>query len=150
MTHLKHSVLHSVRAPYLPILKGSPPVGFFDYDRFFHLPWGHAFPPVNVKEDGKSFEIELMVPGYDKGDFNISVDEEFLNVSAESKHEGERKENDYTQKQFGFTSFSRSFHLPPNANDEDIQAKYDGGVLKLTIAKKNINVVKPKKAIEVV
>ena len=148
MTHLKHSVSPSVRGPYLPILKGSPLAGFFDYDRFFHSPWGHAFPPVNVKENSKSFVIELMVPGYDKKDFNISVDEEFLTVSAENQNEDEIKE-DYTQKQFGFTSFSRSFHLPPNANDDDIQAKYDGGVLKLTITKKNIAAVKPNKSIEV-
>ena len=115
MTHLKHSVSPSVRGPYLPTLKGSPLADYFDYDRFFHSPWGHNFPPVNVKENIKSFEIELMVPGYNKMDFNISMDEEFLTVSAEGKHEDERKEDDYTQKQFGFIEFSRSFHLPPNA-----------------------------------
>jgi HSP20 family protein len=135
--------------PYLPILKGSPLTGYFDYDRFFHSPWEHHFPPVNVKENVKSFEIELMVPGYDKKDFNVSVDEEFLTVSAESKHEDEKKEEGYTQRQFGFSSFSRSFHLPENANQEDIQAKYDGGVLKLVITKKSITPAKPKKSIEV-
>jgi len=130
-------------------LKGSPLADYFDYDRFFHSPWGHNFPPVNVKENVKSFEIELMVPGYNKMDFNISMDEEFLTVSAEGKHEDERKEDDYTQKQFGFIEFSRSFHLPPNANEQDIQAKYDEGILKLTIPKKNITASKPKKSIEV-
>ena len=149
MTHLKHSVSPSVRGPYLPTLKGSPLADYFDYDRFFHSPWGHNFPPVNVKENVKSFEIELMVPGYNKMDFNISMDEEFLTVSAEGKHEDERKEDDYTQKQFGFIEFSRSFHLPANANEQDIQAKYDEGILKLTIPKKNITASKPKKSIEV-
>jgi len=149
MTHLRHSASPSVRGPYLPTLKGSPLAGYFDYDRFFHLPWGHTFPPVNVKENSKSFEIELLVPGYDKKDFIISVDEEFLTVSVESKHEEERKEGDYTQRQFGFSSFSRSFHLPPNANEENIQAKYEDGILKLTIPKKNITAPTPKKSIEV-
>jgi len=130
-------------------LKGSPLADYFDYDRFFHSPWGHNFPPVNVKENVKSFEIELMVPGYNKMDFNISMDEEFLTVSAEGKHEDERKGDDYTQKQFGFIEFSRSFHLPANANEQDIQAKYDEGILKLTIPKKNITASKPKKSIEV-
>lgn len=149
MTHLKHSVSPSVRGPYLPTLKGSPLVDYFDYDRFFHSPWGHNFPPVNVKEDVKSFEIELMVPGYNKMDFSISIDEEFLTVSAESKHEDESKEGDYTQRQFGFSSFSRSFHLPEIAKEEDIQAKYDDGVLTITIPKKKLTAPKTKKSIEV-
>ena len=149
MTHLKHLVSPSVRGPYLPTLKASPLVGYFDYDRFFHSPWGHNFPPVNMKENAKSFEIELMVPGYNKKDFTISIEEEFLTVSAESKHEDEKKEDDYTQKQFGYSSFSRSFHLPANAKEQDIQAKYDDGVLKLTIPKKNLTAPTPKKAIEV-
>ena len=149
MTHLKHSGSPSVRGPYLPTLKGSPLAGYFDYDRLLHSPWGHAFPPYNVKEDGKSFEIELMVPGYNKNDFNISVDEEFLTVSVENKHEDEKKGDDYTHRQFGFSSFSRSFHLPANANEEIIQAKYNDGILKLTIPKKNITAQKPKKSIEV-
>jgi HSP20 family protein len=149
MAHVKHSVWPSVRGPILPMLKGALLPDFFSYDRFFHSPWGHAFPPVNMKENGKSFEIELMVPGFDKKDFSISVDEGFLTVSSEGKHEDEKKEDDYTQKQFESNSFSRSFHLPVNANEEDIQAGYEGGVLKLTIAKKNVMVSKSKKSIEV-
>jgi HSP20 family protein len=148
MTHVKQSIAHPLRGPYLPTLKGSPLAGYFDYDRFFHSPWGHTFPQVNVKETGKSFEIELSVPGYDKKDFDISVDEAYLTVLAEGNKEDEKKEDNYTQSEFGCNSFSRSFHLPPNANEEDIQAKYEGGILKLTIAKKNI-IAAPKKSIEV-
>jgi HSP20 family protein len=132
-----------VRGPYLPILKE------FHYDRFFHSPWGHAFPPVNVKENVKSFEIELMVPGFDKKDFNISVDAEFLTVSVDSKHGDETKEDNFSQQEFDYGAFSRSFHLPENANEDKIQAKYERGVLTLTIAKKNITTAKPKKSIEV-
>jgi len=149
MTHLKHSIAHSLRVPYLPTLKGSPLAGYFDYDRFFHLPWGHTFPPVNSKENGNSFEIELSVPGYDKKDFNVCVDEELLTVSAESKHQDEKKGDNYIKSEFGFNSFSRSFHLPANANKEDIRAKYEEGILKLTITKKNIIAHKAKKSIEV-
>jgi HSP20 family protein len=149
MAHAKHPFSPSVRGPYLPSLKEPPLTAYFDYDRFFHLPWGHAFPPVNVKENDKSFDIELMAPGFDKKDLNISIDEGFLTVSVESKHEDEKKENDYTKREFGSSSFSRSFHIPVNANEEDIQAKYENGVLKLVIAKKNISATKPKKSIEV-
>ena len=102
-----------------------------------------------MMETNKSFEIELMAPGYDKKDFNISVDDNYLTVSAESKHEDEKKEGKYTRRQFELSSFTRSFHLPANANEEDVQAKYDGGVLKLTIAKKDIIAPKLKRVVEV-
>lgn len=149
MAHVRHPFSPSVRGPYLPSLKELPLTAYFDYDRFFHLPWRHAFPPVNVKENDKSFDIELMVPGFDKKDLNISIDEGFLTVSAESEHDEEKKEDNYTKKEFESSSFSRSFHIPVNANEENIQAKYEDGVLRLTIPKKNITEVKSKKSIEV-
>ena len=150
MAHAKHPFSPSVRGPFLPTPKEVPLTGaYFDYNRFFHLPWGHAFPPVNVKENDKSFDIDLMVPGFDKKDLNICIDEGYLTVSAEIEHDEEKEEGTYTKKEFGSSSFSRSFHLPVNANEEDIQAKYVGGVLTLTIAKKNITAAKPKKSIEV-
>jgi len=149
MSHVKHPISHSVRAPYLPSVKGAPLASYFDFDRFIHSAWQHTFPPVNMKEDDNSFEIELLVPGYSKKDFKISVGEEFLTISAVGKHEDEKKEDDYVHKQFAFSSFSRSFHLPTNANDADIQAKYNEGILRLTIPKKVPTVPKPKKSIEV-
>ena len=149
MSHVKHSVSPSVRGPYVPSVKGSPLASYFDFDRFIHSAWHHSFPPVNMKENDKSFEIELLVPGYDKKDFKISVGEEFLTVSATGKHEDEKKEDDYIHQQFAFSSFSRSFHLPKNANDSDILAKYDDGILRLTIPKKVPTVPKAKKSIEV-
>lgn len=149
MTHLKHSASPSLRVPYLPILKGSHPAGYFDYDRLLHSPWGHTFPPVNVKENDKSFEIELMVPGHEKKDFSVSVHEEFLTVSAKSQYNDEKKDNGYIQKQFGFSSFTRPFHLPENANEDGILAKYDGRVLTISIPKKNVTISKSEKFIEV-
>ena len=110
----------------------------FDNDRFFASPWlsGRNSPAVNIKENEKSYEVELAVPGYDKKDFEISVDNGVLTVSGEKSEETERKEDNYTRREFGFSSFSRSFNLPTNINEENIDAKYADGVLKLSIAKK--------------
>lgn len=134
-----------------PTLRGLALSDFFDDDRFANSPWfrGHNLPAVNVKETDKAFEVEVAVPGFNKKDFNISVEDGFLTVSAESKHENEEKEDNYTRREFGYSSFSRSFNLPVNTNEEDIQAKYEEGVLKLTIAKKNISAATPKKTIEI-
>jgi HSP20 family protein len=139
ISHARHPYSTSMRGPHLPVLKEFHLTDFFDYDRFFHSPWGHVFPPVNLKENEKSYEIELMVPGREKKDFNIFVDEGFLIVSAENT----------TEREVGSPSFTRSFHLPINSNEQEIQAKYDAGVLKLIIPKKNVTEVKTKKPIEV-
>jgi len=72
-----------------------------------------------------------------------------LTVSAEIKQEKEQKEDNYTRREFGYTSFSRSFSLPVNTNEEDVKARYEDGILKLSIAKKDQPEAKPKKAIEI-
>ncbi len=134
-----------------PMLRGSVLSDFFDDDRFSNSPWfrAHSSPAVNVKETDKAFEVEVAAPGFSKKDFNISVEAGLLTVSAASKQENEQKEDNYTRREFGYSSFSRSFNLPTNTNEEDIEAKYQEGVLKLTIAKKNISAATPRKSIEI-
>ncbi|HMG93473.1 MAG TPA: Hsp20/alpha crystallin family protein [Chryseolinea sp.] len=123
----------------------------FDNDRFFNSPWlsGRNTPAVNIKENKKNYEVELAAPGYDKKDFNISIDHGLLTVSAERREEKENKEDNYTRREFGFSSFSRSFNLPTNTNEENIDAKYTDGVLKLTIEKIGEPNGKPRKQISI-
>jgi HSP20 family protein len=106
-------------------------------------------PAVNVKETEKSYELELAVPGLSKKDFKIMAEEGILTVSSEREEEKELKEKDYTRKEFEYSSFSRSFTLPENVNEEEIKAGYDNGILKLSIAKRQLSQPKAKKAIEV-
>lgn len=139
------------RSDWPSTLGGSLLSDFFDDDRFFNTPWlgGRSMPAVNVKETEKAYEVELAAPGYDKKDFNISIDNGLLTVSAERREEKEKKEDNYTRREFGFTSFSRAFNLPMNTNEEDVQAKYEDGILKLTISKKDGIQGKAKKAIQI-
>ena len=106
-------------------------------------------PAVNIKENDKNYEVELAAPGYDKKDFNISLDHGLLTVSAEKREEKERKEDNYTRREFGFSSFSRSFNLPTNTDEEHIDAKYTDGVLRLVIDKKADTNGKTRKEISV-
>lgn len=133
------------------LLNGSVLSDFFDNDRFFDADWlrKQSVPAVNVKESEKAFEIELAAPGLAKKDFEITVDKGMLTISCEKKEEKEEKEKNYTRKEFSYSSFSRSFTLPENVNEEDVKAYYEDGILKLQIAKKAIGATKPKKAIEV-
>jgi HSP20 family protein len=124
---------------------------FFDTEKFFDsdLLKNRALPAVNVKESEKNYEIDVVAPGRSKKDFNISAENGVLTISSEMKEEKEEKEKDYTRKEFNYSSFSRSFVLPENANEDDIKANYADGILKLEVAKKNISQPKVKKAIEV-
>jgi HSP20 family protein len=123
---------------------------FFGNDRFFDS--SRTFiPAVNVKENDKNYEVEVASPGYAKNDFRISIDHGLLTISADKEMEKEDKGKDdnYTRREFGYTSFSRSFNLPVNTNEEDIDARYEDGVLKLSIAKKNHSNGKSRKSIAI-
>lgn len=124
---------------------------FFDNEKFFDADWlkNRTLPAVNVKETDKQYEIEVAAPGRSKKDFNISAENGVLTISSEDKEERELKENGYTRREFSYSSFSRSFALPENANEDEIKANYADGILKLEIAKKTISQSKTKKAIEV-
>ena len=124
---------------------------FFETDRFLDNAWfkNQLLPAINVKESEKDFTIEIAAPGYKKSDFKIETADGILTISAETKTEKEEKEEDYTRHEFRVARFSRSFTLPPTANDETLQATYENGILKMVMAKKVIEPVKGKRAIEI-
>jgi HSP20 family protein len=147
----KGGVMSLVKRSDWPLLGGSLLSDFFDDDRFLNSSrlGGRSIPAVNIKETEKNFEIELAVPGYEKKDFNVSTDSGILTVSAENRQENEKRENNYTRREFGYNSFSRSFNLPTNTNEDNIEASYTDGVLKLRIEKKQESNEKSRKAISV-
>ena len=135
-----------------PLLgSGSWLSNFFDNDKFFDSDWMKklSMPAVNVKETEKAYQLEVAAPGLNKKDFKVTAEGGVLTVSSESSQEKEEKEKDYTRKEFSYSSFSRSFALPENVNEEDIKASYEDGILRLNIAKKIISQSQAKKAIEV-
>jgi HSP20 family protein len=72
-----------------------------------------------------------------------------LTIASEKEEQKEEKEDNYTRREFSYTSFSRSFTLPENVKEEDVKANYENGILKLSVPKKTITQPKLKKAIEV-
>jgi HSP20 family protein len=100
-------------------------------------------PAVNIRDEKKTFEIEVAAPGLKKEDFKIRVENGMLFISAEREENREETEAAYTRKEFSYHSFERSFAIPENADPDSIAAKYDDGILKLTV-KKTKNVVTPK------
>lgn len=94
-----------------------------------------AIPPANIFETEKDFRIELAVPGYQKSDFNIELDENLLVVSLE-RDENEGDSQEYILKEYDYNNFKRSFRLSDKVRKEDISAKYKNGVLTVFIPKK--------------
>ncbi|PKA97066.1 HSP20 family protein [Flavobacteriaceae bacterium MAR_2009_75] len=105
-------------------------------------------PAVNIKDNEKEFELELAVPGRKKEDFNIEVDNDVLTISSEKKYDDEVKEENYTRREFGFSSFKRSFTLPETIDTDKIKADYSEGLLKFVLPKKEEALPRPKRLIE--
>jgi len=127
---------------------------FFDTDNFFKRPWfekelGHSLPAVNIKENGKEFDVEFAAPGFKKDDFKVNIEENVLTISAEKKDEKKEETDRFTRKEFSYNSFSRSFTLPQTVNSEKIDAKYIDGILRLCIPKKTETKALSKKEIKV-
>lgn len=106
-------------------------------------------PAVNIKENERDFELELAIPGFKKDDVNIEVDENVLTISSEIKSENESKEENFTRKEFSFSSFKRAFSLPETIDEDRINAKHEDGILKLTLPKKEEALPKPKRLIDI-
>lgn len=110
-------------------------------------------PAMNVKEHTKDFEIELAVPGFNKKDFEVTIEEDVLHISGEKEVEKEEKEDDFSRKEFSYKSFKRSMALPPSIDlNQDVKATYKNGILKVDLLKKKEAIEKehPKKVIEVI
>ena len=95
-----------------------------------------SLPAMNVKEHEDDFEIEFAVPGFDKEDFEVSIEDDILHVSAEKSMENMEDEDDYTRKEFSYSSFNRTFQLPKSVDiSKEAKANYKNGVLKLRLVK---------------
>jgi HSP20 family protein len=94
-----------------------------------------SMPVVNVKEDEKKFELDLAVPGIDKKELKIDINEDVLTISSETKNESEENKDGYKRKEFSYSSFCRSFQIPENVSKDKIEANYKDGVLSVTLPK---------------
>jgi HSP20 family protein len=110
---------------------------------------GITLPKANIKETADAFIVEMAVPGLKKSDFQIELDNEVLSISTETKEENEHKEENYTLREFGYSSFKRAFNLPESVNDEKINAKYENGILNILLPKKEEAKQKPTRSIKV-
>ncbi len=107
---------------------------WFDNDNL----WSRAakMPAVNITEKKDEYQVSLAAPGLKKEDFNIAVDGNMLTISSEKEENKEEKDKKFTRREYNYSSFSRSFTLPEEVNVEKIEAKYDDGILKIALPRK--------------
>ena len=104
------------------------------------------FPRVDVVDDEKSIRLIAELPGVKKEDVKILLENGFLTVSGDKKSEFEANEeiNVFRNERL-FGNFERKFELPENINPDEIKAKFENGLLKISIAK--LIPAKPKERI---
>ncbi|MEN8121094.1 MAG: Hsp20/alpha crystallin family protein [Bacteroidota bacterium] len=108
-----------------------------------------TLPSVNIAENNNEFKIEFAVPGLTKEEFKINLDNNILTVGSEKKEEKEESNENFTRREFNYSSFQRSFTLPDSANGEKIKAEYNNGILNIEIPKREEAKVKPVREIEI-
>lgn len=120
--------------------KGIP----FVFDDFFK-PWNEWFdnenlwnrtmnvPAVNITEQKDAYMVSLAAPGLKKEDFTIDVKGNMLTISSKKEERTEETDKKFTRKEYSYSSFSRSFTLPEEINMEKIDAKYENGILNISL-----------------
>lgn len=133
---------------------------FDDFDRLMELPVSRDFDDIDKKLYGKhaarvmktdvhehdnAYELDIDLPGFKKEEINLSLENGYLSVSATKNLDKDEKNNEgklIRQERYA-GSMQRSFYVGENITEEEVKAKFENGVLKLTIPKKD-----PQKAVE--
>lgn len=96
------------------------------------------FPPVNILEKPASYLVELSAPGFEKADFAIKLEGNILNISTEKKEEKQEETDKMIRREFSYKGFKRSFTIDEKIDVENISARYENGILKLDLPKKEV------------
>lgn len=121
----------------------------FDLDTDLLNLTGSSVPSVNIIENPSDFKVELAAPGMERKDFKIEIDNNSLIISGEKKEERKEDTENYRRREFSYNAFNRSFDLPENVIADKIDAKYENGILHLSLPKKEVTILKPKKEIKI-
>ncbi|WP_409421212.1 Hsp20/alpha crystallin family protein [Pseudaeromonas sp. ZJS20] len=126
---------------------------FRDYHRGFlgrlddrqSLSQSDWLPAVDITEDDKAYQLQVEIPGIAKEDVKLSVDNGMLTISGERHQAHEDQHHHRTERFYG--RFTRSFQLPEDVQAEDIDARFQDGMLYVTLAKSNVP--QPRREIEI-
>ncbi len=93
-------------------------------------------PKLDIKEEDKEYIVSAEVPGFNKEDIKVELNDDVLTIASETKEEKEETKEGYIYKERSHRSFSRSFTVPGNLRPEEINAKLENGILTINLPKK--------------
>ncbi len=106
-------------------------------------------PAVNIVEEKDKYILELAVPGVNKKDIDIKLEDNELIISSNIEQKEEEKEENMVRMEYNYTSFKRVFTIPQTVDTKHIDAEYKDGILKITMKKKEEAIKKGPMAIKV-
>ncbi len=117
------------------------------FDNFFDDAFAPMFPDTrnntmmktDVKETDKNYEVDIEMPGFNRDDITIGLNNGYLTVSAkrETSKDDKDKNGKYLRRERYSGLVSRSFYVGDTTTQDDVHARYDNGMLTLDIAKKD-------------
>jgi len=105
------------------------------WEPFSFEPFAGEIAPVDLKETDKEYTLKVELPGLEKDDLKISLDQNVLTISGEKKEEEMKEDESFHRKEIRHGWFERSFNLPGNIDESRIKAKMKNGILTIRIPK---------------
>ena len=115
----------------------------------FDIPWQDSFPPANVKRDEHAYHLDLLVPGFEKDELEISVEHGILIVRGTTRDKVPTTPDQFIDEEFSIESFERRFHIANMHAEDHIEAFLDNGILRITFYSHRDPVFAQQKRIQV-
>ena len=122
----------------------------FDFDkemnrmsRALYGKHGRNMMKTDVRETDNSYELDIDLPGFKKDEINVQLDNGYLNISAAKglDKDEEKKDSKYIRRERYAGAMSRTFYVGDNLTQQDIKAKFENGILKISVPKKDVQQV---------
>ena len=125
--------------------------GFPEVDKALYGKHANNVMKTDVKETDTGYEVDIDLPGFKKDEINAQLDNGYLTISAAKGLDKDEKDKKgkYIRKERYAGAMSRSFYVGEGVTQEDIKAKYEDGILRLSVPKKKAKAVENKKYIAI-
>ena len=120
-----------------------------DLTDFVGRDFATSVPAVNVVETAEGYKVEVAAPGLKKENFQIDFHNHVLTIASKTEHSAEETKGKYARKEFGYTSFRRSFTVPNTVEPDKITANYTDGILNVHLPKREESKEKPARQIDI-
>ena len=125
--NIKNRTFDWMGEKFAPIIDPHHFLGRSSIDPF----WGKSRPWVNIKKNGKIYEMEIAVPGFDKKEITVRIDDDILTIKGQKKKLEEKSTSEFVLKEFEMDAFERKFRLAKNIGHEKVEAECKNGILKI-------------------